>query len=90
MPQPLAGIRVVEVGGGSVSAASATKTFADYGAEVVAVEPLAGGLVRRLPPFPEDAPRLDAGAFHLALNTGKRAPLRSIDTLHPAARSSPA
>lgn len=72
MAQPLAGIRVIEAGGGSVAAAAATKTFADYGAEVTAVEPIAGGLVRRLPPFPGDRPDLDAGAFHLALNTGKR------------------
>jgi len=80
LPQPLAGLRVIEVGGGSVSAASATKTFADYGADVVTVEPLTGGLVRRLPPFPEDAPRLDAGAFHLALNTGKRSIALDVET----------
>jgi len=71
---------VIEVGGGAVAAASATKTFADFGAEVVTIEPLGGGLVRRLPPFPEDAPRLDAGAFHLALNTSKRSIALDLET----------
>jgi CoA:oxalate CoA-transferase len=69
--QPLHGVRVVEVGGG-VAGAAATKTFSDYGAHVTTVEPLAGGLVRRLAPFPSDRPNLNCGGFHLALNTGKR------------------
>lgn len=71
MDQPLRGVRVIEVGGG-VAGAAATKTFSDYGADVVTVEAQRGGLVRRLPPFPRDEPHLDRGAFHLALNTGKR------------------
>lgn len=69
--QPLAGVRVAQVGGG-VAAAAAGKRFADYGAAVVAVEPIEGGLARRLPPFPEDHPHVDRGAFHLAFDTGKR------------------
>lgn len=69
--QPLAGIRVVEVGS-TVEAASATKTLSDYGATVIAVEPLHGGLVRRIAPFAGDCAHLERGAFHLALNTGKQ------------------
>jgi crotonobetainyl-CoA:carnitine CoA-transferase CaiB-like acyl-CoA transferase len=69
--QPLDGIRVIEVGA-TVASAAATKTFSDYGAEVVAVEPPSGGALRRLPPFPDDRPHLDHGAYHLAFNTGKR------------------
>lgn len=71
MAQPFSGVRVVEVGG-TVAVAGATKSLSDYGATVVAVERRAGSEVRRLGPFPGDIPHLDRGAFHLALNTGKR------------------
>ena len=79
MEQPLRGVRVVEIGGG-VAGAAATKTFSDYGADVVTVESRRGGLVRRLPPFPRDEPHLDRGAFHLALNTGKRSIVMDAST----------
>lgn len=79
MDQPLRGVRVIELGGG-VAGAAATKTFSDYGADVVTVEPPRGGLVRRLPPFPGDEPQLDRGAFHLALNTGKRSVVLDVAT----------
>ena len=71
VPRPLVGHRVLEVGG-SLPVAAATKLFADYGAEVVKVEPLGGASMRRLPPFPGDVPSLDTGAYHVALDTGKR------------------
>ena len=71
MAQPLEGLRILEVGGG-VAAAAAGKTFSDFGATVTKVEPLEGGETRRTPPFPNDRPHLDTGAFHLALDTGKR------------------
>lgn len=71
MDQPFVGVRIVEVGG-TVAAAGATKTLADYGAQVTKVETRAGGELRRLGPFPADVPHLDRGAFHLALDTGKR------------------
>ena len=76
---PFAGLRVVELGG-AVPAAAATKRFSDLGADVVKVEPPAGAPVRRLRPFPEDRPRLDGGAFHVALDTGKRSLLLDIGT----------
>lgn len=69
--QPLAGLRVVELGG-TVASAAATKRFSDFGGEVIAVEPPGGGEARRVPPFPEDRPHIDRSAFHLAFNTGKR------------------
>jgi crotonobetainyl-CoA:carnitine CoA-transferase CaiB-like acyl-CoA transferase len=69
--QPLEGLRVVEVGG-TVTAAAATKRFSDFGGAVIQVDPPGGGEVRRVPPFPEDRPHIDRGAFHLAFNTGKR------------------
>lgn len=69
--RPLTGRRVVEVGG-SVSVAAAGKLFSDHGADVIKVEPLGGASLRRIGPFPADVPSLDTGAFHVALDTGKR------------------
>jgi crotonobetainyl-CoA:carnitine CoA-transferase CaiB-like acyl-CoA transferase len=77
--QPLAGIRVVELGGG-VGGAAAAKSFADFGADVVSVEPPAGGELRRQPPFPDDRPHPDRGAFHLAFDMGKRSLALDIAT----------
>jgi crotonobetainyl-CoA:carnitine CoA-transferase CaiB-like acyl-CoA transferase len=71
VPQPLAGLRVVEVGS-TVTAAAATKRFSDFGGSVIQVDPPGGGEVRRAPPFPDDRPHIDRGAFHLAFDTGKR------------------
>lgn len=71
MGQPLAGLSVVEVGG-TVAAAAATKRFSDFGGSVIQIDPPGGGEARRIPPFPEDRPHIDHGAFHLAFNTGKR------------------
>ena len=71
MEQPLAGMRVIEIGG-TIAVAAATKQFSDFGAEVVKVELPTGGEVRRTPPFANDRPHLDTGAYHLALDTGKR------------------
>ena len=78
-PQPWSGTSVIEVGG-TVTVAAATKRFADFGAGVVKVEPIGGGEVRRLPPFPDDRPHLDRGGFHLALDTGKRSIVVDLGT----------
>ncbi len=60
--------------------AAAAKLFADYGAEVIKVEPTGGASMRRLPPFPDDVPHLETGAYHLALDTGKRSVVVDIET----------
>ncbi|TAJ17917.1 MAG: CoA transferase [Dehalococcoidia bacterium] len=79
LPRPLIGRRIVEVGG-TVPAAAAAKLFSDYGADVVKVEPLGGASMRRLPPFPGDVPSLESGAFHVALDTGKRSLVLDVET----------
>lgn len=70
-PQPLAGLRVVELGGG-VSGAYATKLFADLGAEVVKVEPPGGDPLRRAVVVAGDTADDEAGPLHLHLDTNKR------------------
>ena len=67
--QPLHGIRVVEVGASVVSAA-ATKTFSDYGSDVVTVEPPRAGRSAGSLRSPTTGRNIDRGAYHLAFNTG--------------------
>jgi crotonobetainyl-CoA:carnitine CoA-transferase CaiB-like acyl-CoA transferase len=67
----LTGIKVIELGQG-VSAPYCAKLFADYGADVIKVEPPGGDVARRWGPFPEDRPHPEkSGLFHF-LNTNKR------------------
>ncbi|UCE87066.1 MAG: CoA transferase [Deltaproteobacteria bacterium] len=68
----LTGIRVIELGE-MVSAPYCGKLFADYGADVVKVEPpRRGDVARRWGPFPEDRAHPEkSGLFHF-LNTNKR------------------
>lgn len=79
MAQPWSGTRVVEIGDG-VAVSCAGKQFADFGADVVKVERIGGGEVRRLAPFPRDRPHRDHGGFHLSLDTGKRSMALDVGT----------
>lgn len=72
LPGPLAGARVLDLTQG-VAGPYATKLFADYGADVLKIErPGAGDPARRLGPFPNDEPHLEASGMFLHLNTGKQ------------------
>ena len=75
----LEGIRVIEVGGG-IAAAYATKLFADYGAEVIKVEPPEGDPVRDMAPFIGDTPGKDRSAIFMHTNTGKRSVVLDLGT----------
>jgi len=67
----LAGIRVVELGQ-NVSAPYCAKLFADYGADVVKVEPITGDASRTWGPFPGDVPHPEKSGLFFFLNTNKR------------------
>ncbi|MCP5070030.1 MAG: CoA transferase [bacterium] len=67
----LEGIRVIELGQ-RVSAPYCAKLFADYGADVVKVEPPSGDVARRWGPFPGDVPHLEKSGLYHFLNTNKR------------------
>ncbi len=71
MAQPLEGIRVVELAAG-IAGSYTGKLLADYGADVIKVEPPEGDRVRGLGPFPDSGPDPETGALHLHLNTNKR------------------
>lgn len=67
----LEGIRVVEVGGG-LPVSYATKMFADFGADVIKVEPPEGDVTRGMAPFIGNEPGPDRSAVYLHTNTNKR------------------
>ena len=69
--QPLEEFLVLDLSQ-EVSGAFCGKLFADYGAEVVKVEPPAGDALRRRGPFVNDAPHGETGALHLYLNANKK------------------
>ena len=79
MAQPLEGIRVVELAEG-IAGPYAGKLLADFGADVVKVEPPGGDLSRRLGPFPPTGPDEEQSALFLHLNTSKRSVVAEPDS----------
>jgi CoA:oxalate CoA-transferase len=84
MPQPLEGLRVLEIGT-FVSAPYCGKLFAGYGAEVIKVEPPEGDISRAHGPFKDGVPHPETSALFLYLNTGKKSVV--IDMAKPDGRS---
>ena len=89
----LQGLRVVELcdpHAGRVGAAFAGKLLADFGADVIKVEPPAGDAARRVGPFAHthahapagttEAPSRETSALFLQYNTSKRGVTLAIDT----------
>lgn len=74
----LDGIRVIELGQ-MVSAPYCAKLFADFGADVIKVEPLDGDVARRWGPFPGDVADREKSGLHLFLNTSKRSLAVDLD-----------
>ena len=76
LPEALEGLRVVELPCLDtmpfLAAAMAAKSFADFGAEVIKLEPpRVGAQERQLGPFRDDRRDLETGGLHLFLNTNK-------------------
>ena len=67
----LQGITVIELGH-MVSAPYCGKLFADYGADVIKIEPPDGDIARRWGPFPGDQPHPEKSGLFFFLNTNKR------------------
>jgi crotonobetainyl-CoA:carnitine CoA-transferase CaiB-like acyl-CoA transferase len=71
----LEGLRVVELPSLDampfVAAAMAAKSFADFGADVIKVEPPHGSMERGLGPFRDSTHDRETGGLHLYLNTNK-------------------
>jgi crotonobetainyl-CoA:carnitine CoA-transferase CaiB-like acyl-CoA transferase len=75
---PLAGIRVIEYGQG-ISAAWATKLLADFGADVIKIEPPGGDIMRRRGPFFDDIADPEHSGLFLYLNTNKRGAVLDLE-----------
>src|SRR5688572_14186637 len=71
MPAPLEGLRVLDLTT-DVAGPFATKMLADFGADVLKVEPPEGDPARLFGPFPRDEPHPERSGLFLHLNTNKR------------------
>lgn len=75
----LQGLRVLDLSDGAAGA-FCTKLFADYGADVIAVEPPGGSSSRRLGPFAGGRAHRETGASWMYLGTNKRAITLDVTT----------
>ena len=71
MAAPLEGLRVLDLTR-NVAGPYATKLLADYGADVLKLEPPGGDPARRFGPFPGNVEDREASGLFLHLNTNKR------------------
>ncbi len=81
MMQPLAGVTVLELATG-IAGPYMGKLFADYGADVIKIEPLRGDESRRWGPFLTEVPDDETSALFLHINANKRS--ATLDLSHPS------
>ena len=81
----LQGIRVIDVCG-TVATSYCAKLFADYGAEVINLEPDEGFPTRNLPPLIADGSPGETSAMHAYLHTNKRS-VRASALEEPGSRN---
>jgi len=80
MDGALGGLRVIELGQ-AVSGPYCAKLFADYGADVIKIEPPNDGdVARRWGPFPHDEPHPEKSGLFFFLNTNKRGVTLDVTT----------
>lgn len=84
MDTPLDGIRVLDLGEG-IAGAYATKLFADFGAEVVKVEPPGGEALRRQGPFKGGEPGPECSGTFFWFNLNKRGIVLDLAAANPRA-----
>ena len=84
MAGPLDGIRVLDLTR-NVAGPFASKLLADYGADVLKLEPPEGDPLRRYGPFPGDEPHPERSGLFLHLNTNKRSAVLDPTTAEGAA-----
>jgi len=76
---PLSDLRVLDLSSG-IAGALCTKLFAEFGADVIALEPPSGHPIRRNGPFAADRPHSETGALWLYLGANKRSATLNIET----------
>lgn len=77
MTGPVDGVRILDLTTG-IAGPYATKLLADYGADVVKVEPPGGDFSRALGPFPGDEPHPEKSGTFLYFNTNKRSAVLNL------------
>src|SRR3954453_5084888 len=86
MPElPLSELRVVEIGSGD-ALGYCGKLFADFGAEVIKIEPPGGDTARRTAPLVDAGDGRRESAYFAWLNTNKRSVTADPDQPSDAAR----
>ena len=68
---PLVGVKVLDLSE-DIAGSFCARLLADYGAEVLKLEPPSGSALRRMPPFFGDDPHPEKSLFFLALNLNKK------------------
>jgi crotonobetainyl-CoA:carnitine CoA-transferase CaiB-like acyl-CoA transferase len=76
---PLSDLRLLDLSTG-IAGAFCTKLFAEFGADVITLEPPSGHPLRRNGPFDDDRPHPETGALWLYLGTNKRSATLNIET----------
>src|SRR2546426_10658810 len=76
---PLDDVRVVDLTRYTVGP-FCTRVLADYGADVIKVEPPGGDPGRMLPPFYHDEPGIERSGLFLFLNTNKRSVVLDLNS----------
>ncbi|TMB67944.1 MAG: hypothetical protein E6J43_07480 [Chloroflexi bacterium] len=81
MPEsaPLSDLRILDLSRG-IAGAFCTRLFAEFGADVITLEPPSGHPLRRTGPFAADRPHSEAGALWLYLAASKRSATLNIET----------
>ena len=75
---PLDGVKVLDLSE-DIAGSFCARLLADYGAEVLKLEPPAGAALRRMPPFFGDDPHPEKSLFFLAMNLNKKGATLNLD-----------
>lgn len=76
---PLYGVKALDLSE-DIAGAFCARLLADYGAEVMKLEPPQGAALRRMPPFAGDDPHPEKSLFFLALNLNKKSATLNLHT----------
>ena len=75
----LTGVKVLDLSE-DIAGSFCARLLADYGADVLKVEPPRGALLRRMGPFHQDDPHPEKSLFFLALNLNKKGATLNLET----------
>ena len=80
LPGMLDGVKVLDLSE-DIAGSFCTRLLADYGADVLKVEPPSGAHLRRMGPFFQDDPNPEKSLFYLPLNLNKKGITLNLETI---------